>query len=845
MPPSQLKRLKASLREQGITGQQKSKKEKKKNHGADANKRAQRNAALEGIRQSFNPFEIKAPARPAKFDVTTRPENRKKTLVERPGVSRSLGEETRRKTLLPELNARNKVGGIIDRRIGENDPNMTPQEKMLERFTREKSRKKGSMFDLEEPDDEDFVLTHGGQTLDLDVEDAPRDDYDAASVSGISDDDTGDRPPKRRRELEDGEEAEQNEEEGQPERKKSKAEVMKEVMAKSKLYKHERQKGKEEDEELREELDQGLGDMLALLRGHKRPPPPAPAANAPVTANGSMNPEREALINAGKSQAEIEYDKRLWQMKLDKRAAPTTRTKTEEEKAEEEAKRLKELEEKRMRRMRGEEDSSDEEDSKDQTAQVPDGDEDIEYDDAREFGLTEALKPGQRPPGVDDEDDFVIDDDLVASGSEPGEEAFSDSDMESSDEEDDQSAEEDEEDEFVRDYLSKDQKERQGMLDDQADKAGPASKLAFTYPCPRSHEELLEVLKGVPITETVTVVQRIRALYHPQLSAENKEKLADFSTALVDHTSYLAMQDPPAPLSIIENLIRHLHSLSRTYATVIATAFRVHMEKMHENGEITPGDLVILTAIGSIYPTSDHFHQVVTPATTIMARWLGMTTPKTPRQLATGAYLVALCLKYQTLSKRYIPELIRFTSLALKTPSIEESQLAPHIRNTLTMIDLWSTLPAFPEAITPTLLPAISSLPKALRTKPLQHIKIHIRQALLSRRPLALHSWRPLPIRTAIPRFEEGFNPDKHYDPDLERREGAKLRAEYKRERKGALRELRKDASFVAREKLREKKEADKAYEAKYKRLVAEIQGEEGREKNAYERERKARKSRK
>ena len=94
----------------------------------------------------------------------------------------------------------------------------------------------------------------------------------------------------------------------------------------------------------------------------------------------------------------------------------------------------------------------------------------------------------------------------------------------------------------------------------------------------------------------------------------------------------------------------------------------------------------------------------------------------------------------------------------------------------------------------------------------------------------------------SIPKFEESYNPDKHYDPDRERTELSKLKAEHKRERKGALRELRKDANFIARESLREKKERDAQYEKKYKRLVAEIQGEEGREGNLYEREKRMRK---
>ena len=117
--------------------------------------------------------------------------------------------------------------------------------------------------------------------------------------------------------------------------------------------------------------------------------------------------------------------------------------------------------------------------------------------------------------------------------------------------------------------------------------------------------------------------------------------------------------------------------------------------------------------------------------------------------------------------------------------------------------------------------------------------------ARTQRRPLALHHHRPLAIKTSIPNFEDGYNLDKHYDPDRERADMSKLRAEHKRERKGAMRELRKDANFIARENLRDKKERDREYEKKYKRLVAEIQGEEGRETKLYEREKRLRRGKK
>ena len=99
MPSSQLKRLKASLREQGIIGPQQSKKQKKKNaqdERARNEKRLQRSEALENIREQFNPFQFKTNARGPKFAVTSnRPDTASvaKGIHGRPGVAKAIGEE--------------------------------------------------------------------------------------------------------------------------------------------------------------------------------------------------------------------------------------------------------------------------------------------------------------------------------------------------------------------------------------------------------------------------------------------------------------------------------------------------------------------------------------------------------------------------------------------------------------------------------------------------------------------------------------------------------------------------------------------------------------------------------
>lgn len=98
MAPSQLKQLKTSLRETGVTGPQQSKKQKKAaaQNGRDPDKLARRNSALQGIREKFNPFETKAPSRPKKFEATsarTLSGTAKPGIKGRPGVTKGLGEE--------------------------------------------------------------------------------------------------------------------------------------------------------------------------------------------------------------------------------------------------------------------------------------------------------------------------------------------------------------------------------------------------------------------------------------------------------------------------------------------------------------------------------------------------------------------------------------------------------------------------------------------------------------------------------------------------------------------------------------------------------------------------------
>lgn len=766
----------------------------------------------------------------------------------------------RRKTLLPAIQNRHKVGGIVDRRIGENDPTMTPEERMLQRYAKQRSKRDTFNLEADDGDEEDDFLTHGGKSI-LDLPADKMDDYNMSDEGEGSDDDGEMMVKKRKRDTDD--EGDQERRDGNPERRKSKKEVMEEVIAKSKLHKYERQKAKDEDDDIREELDKGLGDLLAVLRGTPRPPPqplkpakpatmeihpdriarmngtlPAkpvevPAADLPPTPPEEVLPARQPSPSPPpapnyRQQVEKEYDQRLRQMAMDQRAQPTVRTKTTEEKIADEAARLRELEAKRLRRMRGEQEDSESEDGEQLASDVED-DEERDVNETEDFGFKDAPAKRKDEYDVEDEDDFVIDEDLVASGSDV------DSDFSEESDGTDAEVEDDDDDEFLKDVLPG------GSRSGKADLESKTSKLPYTYPCPQTHEELLRVVDNIPFNDLPLVIQRIRALYHPQLNSANKEKLSHFASSLIDHLCHLGSQE--APLPVVEQLIRHIHSLSKTHIDTTSSTFRKHLTRMHETNSMTAGDLLILTAVGTVYPTSDHFHQVVTPAITLIGRWLGMTSlrPENPEinsHLRTGAYLVALSLKYQSYAKRYIPESLRFTTTALSTfPTHALTQT--HTQNLLAMTRFWSAKSAFFEMLVPS---AYKALKRTSNPQALNYLRIALRQSILTRRPLELHHHKPLAIPSRIPRFEDNFHPDRHYDPDAERAESARLRKEHKRERKGAVRELRKDAEFISREKYRVGKERDEEYKKRQRRIVSEIQAEEGREGNAYEREKRRRK---
>ncbi|KAL9547713.1 hypothetical protein MBANPS3_006036 [Mucor bainieri] len=913
---SALKRLKKSLQVAGVVGQtskaSRSKKDRKRGAPSEAGKNdADKKLSL--IRGEFNPFEQKH--QKTKFEILGR---KMKGTSGKPTLSKQIGEENRKKTLLVEMKNKHRRGGIIDKRFGENNPNMTPEEKMLERFTREKQKSTrntgGSMFNLED-DDEDLSLTHYGQSL------SNMDDFDDAGL-GLSDDEND-------RKQMDGKIVsrlhfggfEDDVPEGENERHKSKNEVMKEIIAKSKMHKLERQTAKQEDDEMREELDDELNDIRGLLET-KPARKPLPSQNALFKRNENENPTsklEESLDDYS------DYDKAIRDLANDQRAQATDRTKTEEELALEEKEQLEKAERARKRRMEGLDSDSEDEGSKKRSHKkrkgAPQGD---ELDDDFLAELEEDVNQLGQGLTLEDIQNGLVDEDDEEEGSEDNQEDDDEEDEEEEEEDDDDDEEEtdnediedieEDDDEvpvFGDDNGEDDMNEfgKSGVVQPKKSKA-PAARsekreIPFTFECPTTHDEFLEILQGLTVEDSVIVTKRIRVLYHIKLAQENKAKLAQFLGVLVDHMAYVASTESPLPTQVLEDLGNHVFELAKQLPEPAAQVYNAKLKKMQSemakkmkhSGSAWPDveDLTLLRSIGQIFSTSDLSHPIATPALLFMCHALAQCRVQTEVDIGRGLFLTLLAYEYQKVSKRFMPECLTFLNrcfvilapksafrnkqhipgsfpipeeknvdLSIMKPSgqdiesissvqletlatetetsgddnVKLSLLQGALRMFERYLQLYAATPAFLEVFQDTLdlleqldldeyrwHSDVKILMSTVKNRLERQIKFCIEKR--TKTPLRMQQHRPIPIAQHLPKFEKAYSMDKHYDPDHERSQMHKLESQIKKEKKGALRELRKDNQFVAREKAKERKHKDDEYNKMVKGVMNILEGEQ------------------
>lgn len=281
-----------------------------------------------------------------------------------------------------------------------------------------------------------------------------------------------------------------------------------------------RQMEREQEDNLRHQLDQDFDSLRLLLYA---PDPSSTGSNSVPLGRIREDKAKSSVLTAAPLQPEPvdqDYDTHVRELAFDKRAQPKDRTKTEEELALEEKEALENAERKRRKRMLGEDDGESEEEQ------------------VRGRGKNKR----KREKGADDlDDDFQDDEELgglgVGLGAEVKADAGPDIDDgsdDSEDENDEKAAEAGEEDSEDSDFEDEHTEAEEGGHNDltTTNKSGQTpskpqklTELPFTFPCPETHAEFLEIVEEVDNNDVPTVVKRIRALYHPSLAPENKFKL--------------------------------------------------------------------------------------------------------------------------------------------------------------------------------------------------------------------------------------------------------------------------------------------------------------------------------
>lgn len=258
--------------------------------------------------------------------------------AERKSVSLARMEafEARKRTLLVEDKQDNKSNTFIDRRFAE-DEDIPEEDKMLMRFQRERLARlrKGSAFAMDDDEGEQEELTHGGTAL---GEMTKFDDF-GGDISDSDEENLG-RDTVRDYHFGGGfVPAGEGEE-----RKRSKKEIMEEIIAKSKMYKAEKRKEKDERDEMLEQLNSDFADISALL---------APNVRAPKAQKGQDGAPVRRKDPPDGDQGLDEFDAMTRELATEMRAHATQRLKTPEEIAQEERDALVAAEKQRRRRMQG------------------------------------------------------------------------------------------------------------------------------------------------------------------------------------------------------------------------------------------------------------------------------------------------------------------------------------------------------------------------------------------------------------------------------------------------------------------------------------------------------------
>eukprot|EP00066_Takifugu_rubripes_P002962 XP_003965217.1 PREDICTED: nucleolar protein 14 [Takifugu rubripes] len=835
-----------------------------------------------------NPFEVKINRK--KFDVLGR---KVKHDVGLPGVSRSKAITKRKETLLKEYKQKNKSSKFIDRRFGEYDTKMAPEDKILQRFAMERKRSydKKDVFNL----NEDEELTHFGQSLAKmeTFNDFVNSDDESEEKGLLSAEMTASHFGGGGGLLRKKTSGDQQEEDGS-QRAKSRQELIEELILKSKQEKRERQAQKEEAQVLTEQLDKEWKSIQALM-----------VKKAPK-AESDEKPEEKPKLE--------EYDMMVRELGFEMKAQPSEKLKTPEELAREEREKLQKLEADRLRRMMGDEIGNSTQQQVHMSADDLNDGFILDNDDKKTLAYQDGKWNIEEEEEDNEEEDDNEEDGDTEEGEEDEEEGEEDEEGEEEEEEEEEGGVSSEEEDGHSDLESENESEEEepkleaketsakplSQEEIKAQQEAAKSELPYTFAAPESFSELKDLLCNHTPDNQRLILARTLKCNHPSLAVGNKLKLQKLFGFLLEYVGDLASRTPPE-LTTVDKLIPELYNLCQMYPEAACKAMQSILgDAAHSMEEVLEVKgraafpsldmLIYLKVTALLFPTSDFRHPVTTPALLYISQALTRCPVRSLQDVTSGLVLCCLAVEYVSFSKRFLPELINFLlgilHLAVRDKTTLGYSLVPPFRATGKLTDLlvlsdwescktWSKK-SLPLSATQSLdlktdlerdhhrltclsicldlvkrcsllyrdLPSFTVILQPIKTLLSKHLtaqtipaalqELHkviletIDSAPVAHPRLVFEKKKPIPLKLLTPKIVEVLDYGKKRGCTREEKEKERLKHKYKKEFKGALRELRKDSRFLAREKLNEVVQRDTERKKKVKELFGSLASQEG-----------------
>nr|XP_034188024.1 nucleolar protein 14 homolog [Osmia lignaria]XP_034188025.1 nucleolar protein 14 homolog [Osmia lignaria] len=333
----------------------------------------------------------------------------------------------------------------------------------------------------------------------------------------------------------------------------------------------------------------------------------------------------------------------------------------------------------------------------------------------------------------------------------------------------------------------------------------------------------------------------------------------------------LAHVDPQNTKNVMQAIIKEKH------------------EEFEKNKKRYPSldTLIFFKLVSLIFPTSDYRHPVTTPCLIFMSQILFRCRIKNKVDVSKGLFICTLILEYTVLSKRFAPSVINFlrgviyvstpkhliqgikmippfktagelsnllilyedkTDLDIEpnTTSMKASDLTDgemddefKIRALLTAVNLLNEFKNHLEqldAVYSIFEPVVKLLKPNSYDKYPQSVRKSVKQlrkdlkALKNKKLeyIVLEKKKPKPLRLYEPRIEAVYDGKKHRTTSKVKAEREKLLHKYKKEMKGAMREIRRDRAFLAKLQIKEQIKNDE----ERKRKVREIFGDAAMQQN-------------